>query len=38
MRRADDEHAAALRQSSPFADMLNERERRALLGLGGHAS
>ena len=32
--RADDEHAAALRQSSPFAGMLDERERRALLGIG----
>jgi hypothetical protein len=30
---ADDEAAAALRQSSPFAGMLDERERRALLGL-----
>lgn len=28
--RSDDEHAAALRQSSPFAGMLDERERRAL--------
>jgi hypothetical protein len=31
--RADDEHAAALRQSSPFAGVLDERERRALLGI-----
>jgi hypothetical protein len=31
--RADDEEAAALRQSSPFAGMLDERERRARLGL-----
>jgi hypothetical protein len=32
--RADDEHAAALRQSSPFAGVLDEHERRALLGIG----
>jgi hypothetical protein len=32
--RADDEHAAALRQSSPFAGVLDERERRALLDIG----
>lgn len=32
--RADDEHAATLRQSSPFAGMLDELERRALLGIG----
>lgn len=32
--RADDDHAAVLRQSSPFAGMLDERERRALLGVG----
>lgn len=31
--RADDDQAAALRQSSPFAGVLDERERRALLGL-----
>jgi hypothetical protein len=31
MLRADDEDAAALRQSSPFAGTLDERERRALL-------
>jgi len=33
--RADGETAAALRQSSPFAGALGERERRALLGLAG---
>ena len=31
--RADDERAATLRQSSPFAGLLGEAERRALLGL-----
>jgi hypothetical protein len=31
--RADDEDAAALRQSSPFAGALTERERRAVLGI-----
>jgi hypothetical protein len=36
--RADDEHAAALRQSSPFAGALEERERRALLGIGTHSA
>lgn len=36
--RADDEHAATLRQSSPFAGVLDERERRALLGIGEHAA
>jgi hypothetical protein len=33
--RSDDEESAALRQSSPFAGMLDERERRALMGLNG---
>lgn len=36
--RADDEPAATLRQSSPFAGMLDERERRALLGTGVRSS
>ncbi|HZV75484.1 MAG TPA: hypothetical protein VFF79_17375 [Conexibacter sp.] len=36
--RADDEHAAALRQSSPFAGVLGEHERRALLGVAGDAA
>lgn len=35
--RADDEQAAALRQSSPFAGALDERERRALLGIASDA-
>ena len=35
--RADDEEAAALRQSSPFAGLLDELERRALLGIATDA-
>lgn len=34
--QSDDDHAAALRQSSPFTGLLGEHERRALLGLGDH--
>ena len=35
---ADDEHAAALRQSSPFAGMLDERARRDRLGIDERAA
>jgi hypothetical protein len=36
--RSDDEQSAAWRQSSPFAGLLDERERQAVLGLGGRST